>query len=84
MPILGVIVNKVIPDKMDRVRFYLNKWLEPRGIPLLGLIPYEKSLAYPVMRTIMDSISGLVTHNPKILTTKSVISWRVHSSIHRN
>lgn len=70
VPILGVIVNKVIPDKMDRVRHYLNKWLEPRGIPLLGLIPYEKSLAYPVMRTVADSISGLTTHNHEFLDNK--------------
>ena len=70
VPILGVIVNKVIPDKMDRVKYYLNKWLEPRGIPILGLIPYEKSLAYPVMRTIADSISGLTTHNHEYLDNK--------------
>ena len=68
--ILGVIVNKVIPDKIDRVRYYLNKWLEPRGIPLLGLIPYEKSLAYPVMRTVADSVAGLTTHNPEKLDNK--------------
>ncbi|HJW30868.1 MAG TPA: AAA family ATPase, partial [Saprospiraceae bacterium] len=68
--ILGVIVNKVIPDKIDRIRYYLNKWLEPRGIPLLGLIPYEKSLAYPVMRTVADSVAGLTTHNPEFLDNK--------------
>ena len=68
--ILGVIVNKVIPDKMDRVRYYLNQWLEPRGIPILGLIPYEKSLAYPVMRTVADSVAGLTTHNPEKLDNK--------------
>ena len=70
VPILGVIVNKVVPDKMDRVKHYLNKWLEPRGIPILGLIPYEKRLAYPVMRTIADSISGLTTHNHEYLDNK--------------
>jgi dethiobiotin synthetase len=68
--ILGVIVNKVIPEKMDRVSFYINKWLEPRGIPILGLIPYEKSLAYPVMRTVSDSVAGLTTHNPEYLDNK--------------
>lgn len=68
--ILGVIVNKVIPDKIDRVRYYLNQWLEPRGIPILGLIPYEKSLAYPVMRTVADSVAGLTTHNPEKLDNK--------------
>jgi len=68
--ILGIIVNKVIPDKIDRVRYYLNQWLEPRGIPILGLIPYEKSLAYPVMRTVADSVAGLTTHNPEKLDNK--------------
>jgi len=68
--ILGIIVNKVIPDKIDRVRYYLNAWLEPRGIPILGLIPYEKSLAYPVMRTVADSVAGLTTHNPEKLDNK--------------
>jgi len=68
--ILGIIVNKVIPDKIDRVRYYLNEWLEPRGIPILGLIPYEKSLAYPVMRTVADSVAGLTTHNPEKLDNK--------------
>ncbi|MDQ3016500.1 MAG: dethiobiotin synthase [Bacteroidota bacterium] len=70
VPILGVIVNKVIPEKMEMIRFYLNKWLEPRGIPILGLIPYEKSLAFPVMRTVADSISGLTTHNHEFLDNK--------------
>jgi BioD-like phosphotransacetylase family protein len=70
VPILGVIINKVVPEKMERIRYYLNKWLEPRGIPILGLIPYEKSLAYPVMRTIADSISGLTTHNHEFLDNK--------------
>ena len=68
--ILGVIVNKVIPDKIDRLRYYLNKWLQPRGIPILGLIPYEKSLAYPVMRTVADSVAGLTTHNAENLDNK--------------
>ena len=70
VPLLGVIVNKVIPDKMEHIRYYLNKWLEPRGLPILGLIPYEKSLAFPVMRTIADSISGLTTHNHEFLDNK--------------
>ncbi len=68
--VLGVIINKVQPDKMEQLRHYLGKWLEPRGIPILGLIPYEKSLAYPVMRTIAESVSGLPTHNPEKLDNK--------------
>lgn len=70
VPILGVIVNKVKPDKMGKVEYYLKKWLSQHDLPLLGLVPYDKSLAYPVMRTITNSISGIVTHNSENLDNK--------------
>lgn len=70
VPLLGVIINKVRPEKMERVRHYVGKWLEPLGIPILGIIPYEKSLAYPVMRTVADSVHGLPTHNVDYLDNK--------------
>jgi len=70
VPVLGVIINKVLPDKMERVRHYVQRWLDPLHIPVLGIIPYEKSLAYPVMRTIADSVHGLPTHNVEFLDNK--------------
>lgn len=56
--IIGVIVNKVRIDKMDKVRTYVGKWLRTRNLPLLGLIPYENSLGNPLMLTISDAIHG--------------------------
>ena len=64
VPIMGVILNKVIPDKADKVKYYVKKWLDKKDLPLLGVIPYDKTLAYPVMKTVADSINGIVTHNP--------------------
>ena len=63
VPLMGVIINKVIPDKMEKVRHYVGGWLEKRNIPLLGLLPYDKSLAYPLMRTICDVVGGTITYN---------------------
>lgn len=70
VPVLGVIVNKVFPEKMERIKGYLEKWLEPRGIPVLGLIPFEKSMGNPVMRTIADSVAGMATHNAEYLDNR--------------
>ena len=70
VPILGVIVNKVREDKMEKVRHYLSKYLDSVGIPLLGLLPYDRSLAYPVMHTISDVVRGTVTANPHKLYNK--------------
>ena len=63
VPIIGVIVNKVLEDKLEKVKQYVGKWLEMIDIPLLGVIPYDQTLAYPVMETIVDKIDGEVLYN---------------------
>lgn len=63
VPIIGVIINKVRSDKLDMVREYLKLWLDRKGIPLLGLMPYDETLAYPLMSTVADSIKATVELN---------------------
>lgn len=63
VPLMGVIINKVIPDKIEKVRHYVGNWLSKKNIPLLGLLPYDKSLAYPLIRTICDVVAGTITYN---------------------
>ena len=63
VPILGVIVNKVIPEKMDMVRYYLQKKLGQLKIPLLGLLPYDQTLSFPIMGSIRRAVEGKVILN---------------------
>ena len=36
----GVIINKVVPEKVDMVREYIGKAMRERwGVPLLGVVP---------------------------------------------
>ena len=70
VPIIGIIVNKVIPEKLEKVRHYVGKWLNMQKLPLLGVIPYDKTLAYPVMKSVADAIDGVVTHNQDQLYQK--------------
>ncbi|MBK8701131.1 MAG: AAA family ATPase [Saprospiraceae bacterium] len=60
--IIGVIINKVLPDKLEKVRYYVGKWMEENQIKLLGLIPYDPALAFPIIRTIAESIRSEITH----------------------
>ncbi len=60
IPILGVIVNKVLPPKIDQVRHYVGKKLDRYGIPLIGIMPFDKSLTFPIMETILQAIKGKV------------------------
>ena len=69
-PIIGVIINKVIPEKLDMVREYVGTWLDRQGIPLLGLLPYDEILAHPLMSSVVDSIKGVVEMNEDMLDNR--------------
>ncbi|WNJ18584.1 AAA family ATPase [Pontibacter sp. G13] len=70
IPILGVILNKAIPSKIEKVRHYVGMVLEERGIELLGILPYEEELGLPVMHTIAREINGSVLVNEHCLNNK--------------
>ncbi len=63
--IIGVIINKVYPDKMEKVAFYVGKWMRENNIELLGLIPYDPTLAFPIIKTITDTIKGDLIYFPE-------------------
>jgi len=58
VPIIGVIINKVIPDKIEMVTNYVGKWLDKKDLRLLGVVPYDNTLGYPLLWTISNSING--------------------------
>jgi BioD-like phosphotransacetylase family protein len=68
--ILGIIVNKVREDKIEKIRPYLQKYLDGVGIPLLGMVPYDRTLAYPVMGTVAKAIFAKIIANPHTLKNK--------------
>jgi len=48
--VIGVILNKVLPDKLEEISTYMAKALERYDLPLLGAIPYNAILATPTLR----------------------------------
>lgn len=67
VPVIGVIVNKVLPSKMDKIRHYVGGFLDSIDMPLLGLIPYDQTLSNPLMITIKHAVNGEVLMNPQYL-----------------
>lgn len=65
VPVKGVIINKVHPDKLERVTSNLSKALSKIEIPVLGALPYDKALSFPLMATVRKSINGTILMNPK-------------------
>jgi dethiobiotin synthetase len=70
VPIMGVVINKVIEEKLEKVKQYVSKWLEKENIPLLGVVPYDKTLAYPLMSTVAKAIGGTILRHEDQMRNK--------------
>jgi hypothetical protein len=56
--VIGAIINKVEPDKLDMVEKYCRTALKRMGISLLGCIPIEDKLTRPNLNQIVDEVGG--------------------------
>jgi hypothetical protein len=56
--ILGVIINKVFPEKYDKINTFVRKGLEKRNIEVLGVIPYNDILSNPTISELLEDIGG--------------------------
>ncbi len=63
VPIWGVIVNKVYEEKKEEIEYYLRRKFDKMDIPLLGVMPYDRSLSFPIMETINQAVEGNVVLN---------------------
>jgi len=62
---VGVILNKVLPDKADFIREYAGKALAHLGVPLLGVLPMRRRLARPNLSQVVTEIEGEWLHRPQ-------------------
>jgi len=56
--LVGVVLNKVIAEKIDTVTKYAKAGLGRMGIEVLGVIPHEDVLASPSMAKIHEELGG--------------------------
>jgi len=52
--VLGVIINKVLLNKFEKINRLVRKGLERKGIKVLGVIPYEPILSRPTIEQILE------------------------------
>jgi BioD-like phosphotransacetylase family protein len=52
--VLGVIVNKVLPDKFDKISRLVRKGMERKGVRVLGVLPYNPFLSLPTIEQILE------------------------------
>ena len=56
--IIGVILNKVVGEKMDYVSDFARRGLKRRGLDLLGVLPYQQILCNPSMDLIREELGA--------------------------
>jgi len=56
--VIGAILNKCLMDKIPQVIEHAGKGLARLGVPLLGVVPLQKSLTSPNLSQVVDEISG--------------------------
>jgi len=52
--LLGVLINKVIPDKFEKINEIVRRGLERKGIEVLGVMPYYPFLCAPTIAQIVE------------------------------
>jgi len=65
--IIGVIINKVVSRKYDKIKEITGLGLKHKGIRLLGVIPFEECLTYPTMEQIMEATEASVLYGEEFL-----------------
>jgi hypothetical protein len=68
VPIIGVILNKVLPDKLEFVTEFARRGLKRKGLDLLGVVPHRSILSNPTVDSIREelkaqTLNGAGIHN---------------------
>jgi len=56
--IIGVILNKVIPEKTEFVCDFARRGLKRKGLELLGVIPHQRMLSSPTLNLIREELDA--------------------------
>ena len=57
--VVGVVLNKVLPAKMEALRPWAEKAFHRMGLPILGMIPYHGELRRPTLGQVTLELGGV-------------------------
>jgi BioD-like phosphotransacetylase family protein len=58
VPIIGVILNKVLPEKIEFVTEFAKRGLKRKGLDLLGVVPHRSILSCPTVDSIREELDA--------------------------
>lgn len=63
--VIGVVMNKLLPSKMEKISEIARKGLERLGLELFGVLPRVEILTQPGLRQVCNHIHGEFLHCPE-------------------
>jgi hypothetical protein len=67
--IIGVIINKVLEEKIPEITRFVGRGLKRKGLDLLGVIPHEQMLCNPTVDLIREELRAELLNQPPTLET---------------
>ncbi len=67
--VIGVIVNKVLEEKIPEITRFVSRGLKRKGLELLGILPYEQMLCNPTVDLIREELRAELLNQPPTLHT---------------
>ncbi|MGN6554099.1 MAG: phosphotransacetylase family protein [Verrucomicrobiota bacterium] len=65
--IIGVILNKVLGEKIDYIADFARRGLKRKGLELLGIIPHQRVLSSPTIGLIREELDAELLNEPPSL-----------------
>jgi uncharacterized protein len=62
--VIGVIINKVLPEKLDYITEFARRGFKRKGLELLGVIPHQRILSNPSVDLIREELSAELLNDP--------------------
>lgn len=73
--LLGVIINKILPEKEEKVKSILSEWFGSIGVPVLGYVPYLNTLSSPSLGVLSREMGAETLYLNEELNMKSVTGF---------
>src|SRR5271154_5418920 len=67
--IIGVILNKVLEEKIPEITQFVRRGLRRKGLDLLGVLPHEQLLCNPTVDLIREELRAELLNSPPTLHT---------------
>ena len=84
--IIGVILNKVLGEKVDYITEFARRGLKRKGLELLGVIPHQRILSSPTVDLIREELNAELLNEPEnlrgLVDDVVVGAMSAHNAVH--